>query len=631
MTFLNQLADEILNLVLGACSSSQQASTLFQLYLCGSCALNTRLLRGLSTFEVTGPYRNGRSTPELLAWPSLAADFKSLTTFVLDVRSIDASRKRITSHVQQLPATLTRLELSFSEAHLIPLIETAPVGSMFDDEVDFASNSEMWDLGASFPKLQTMKFVCTDYQSLWVTIDASSLPCLPPYLTELTWNIHFDLEEAEVSLLSRGLTRLELARLNTLTLTSTLLTLLPPQLEYLKGVAFSSEHLVKHVPRTLKEGNYFGWLQPQQLTPTLLSYLPPGTRTIMGRMKIVEAQFGTVPAQWPTLLPPALTELQLDHNLSASEIFRLPRTITRMRDVRIIAYTLAAWLRQDYSEGLPLWPPGLTSLSFSSPGARSAVPIVCLPPTLTEVFGWLPALTEAIDLHESFPRSLHTIKFKEAAYPSEYPYRFVTPMPSSITDVDMGTRSVDPSSFIHFSPSLTYLDLLGTCVHLPESQRLVADLPRSLRELKITIIDVCSLSMLPPNLRSLTTMAFYGAMTREAVLGLPQSLTKLIFTRKITDDELDETALQLLPPSLKQLDLGKMDYSISLLRYIPIGIRRLDARFKILKTEDIDLFLPLRWLRWLGSRRVSSDVRRFVIHKWPQDETPPTFQDVKDQ
>ena len=429
MAVLHHLADEIIQLILTACTAPSCASPLPTLFLCGSKALNARLSRCCLTFEAVGAIRNDQPTLELHSWPSLAAEFKGLTSFVIYARNIDESRSQLTSSIQQLPASLTRLELSFSDANLLPLTEAEA-----EDEFDpfFSAEQVMWDIGKSFPKLQTMKFVSTDPEPFRPTVYASCLPCLPPHLTSLTWNVLLELDQEELLLLSRDFKRIDVACFNTAPWTPESLAMLPPHLEYLGGASLGSEDLVKHLPRTLTGGDY----HLPQITPTFLADLPPNTRYLNGYMKVAERLFGPIFVTWPELLPPTLTELALDHTVTASEIFRFPKTITRMTHVRIVEHTVASWVRQDLGDGVPLWPPNLTSISFYELRfGTSSVAATSLPPTLTELYNWYPRYVRSIDFSTKagpVMPSLHTVSFKGSAYHSEDPYALTDDMPNSI-------------------------------------------------------------------------------------------------------------------------------------------------------------------------------------------------------
>lgn len=540
--------DEVLANILSHPSASD---SVISLWLSGNHALNARLSRGGCTSFVT-------SVVQLLKWPRLLAELKSLRHIEIRATLVQEPIEWMHQELSKLPSSLTNLHLEFEGA---TRLISPPTRSFSYSQGSFP----LLDLSSMFPDLLSLYVKNGSIKSNRLYSE-DAVPLLPKRLISLTLDAQIASECYEM--LPRSLTRLDTVRTFK---TQTTRQDLPTSLTFCP---------VLH-PLSIEELSYFTSLKILELPPrpalaSDISALPSGVTEI-------RLQFAPDSLFEPSIWPRNLTSMTVG-SLSPTNVASLPDSLLNLTASNIRGLA-------DYVSTLPpdadpygFWPKNLVSLSLYSINDVS----------WTQEAKWFPrTLTSLLHLGVTTPND-------PLGLPGDFDSTIFPPL---LKHLDFACLMVVPaakkdSTKLGLPSSLETLKMHWTAY---PGDIIVPQIPTSC----LTSLDIASkipvehLPLLPRQLTFLDIHGLTGSIAIDSLKHLPSGLKKLhmLFAMR---HELPAEAFAYLPRSLKFLKLHQYRALLELYVYLPTTIASvlvgvMEGEF----TLDVASRIPLHWLIYL--------------------------------
>lgn len=549
-----RLPDEILAYIL---SHGAVSDMVVSLYLCGDRSLNARLCRGGCTSFVA-------TIDELLQWPQMLSQLKSLREVSLSAREIHQYVHLLRKELLKLPSELEILHLDFPEA-TETLFATLPSSSSNPQE----------------PSLRAMDLVSNRFTQL------KSLTLGPRRrLEDTTQMVPQMLASLPRSLLSLGLGDTLPHPFN--------LDMLPPNLTQLHFPSSDHAPVATSLPRTLTEcSSTFSHTDLTHLSSlATLSYLD-GT------------SFSETAA---VALPRGLTRLSLQ-SLQHFDSNLWPSTLTSMRVGRVdtailqqlpqslVSLTIGSLV--DYNQqikaltveaAIALWPKRLMSLIFENTLSLPFDKIATLPPSLTTIKKVLIGFKRTLKTPITFSPLLKHLEF-----------------------------SCDSTTTHKVFVQLPQLETLA--VSWKDYAAMISEHPESLRSLHLdSTVRYGYLTSLPRNLTSLYLLRL-ECKHGDAFQHLPPTL-KILKVRYLPS--IAPKDLAMLPHTLEALFFPT--YSADLYSFLYLSTNITSLEFKSIHpwlSPELAAQLPLRWLRFLLTTHLIRSNNELLLRHWPASKPIP--------
>lgn len=534
MTTLTGLSDEVLDQVLS--SSSLSVATL---WCAGDLNLNNRIARCCRSVRTD----SNLTSYTLQKWPRMLSTLRSLEVLVLDVYRILEGVTALKSKLKSLSPTIKHLELRFVTASMLPLEIKLP-STLFDPYTRQASQPTLppvqccWDLKIYFPSLSSASFVEKHNHKYCYCLKfpTASLSIFPPTLVTLNWTMEL-ISPSSLRELPRGLTWLDFGPLRNEFVSDGLLAL-PPNLTHLNGLALYSLDDIASLPQSLVSGCFIRAEYERNrefpITSSLLKVLPPNMESLRGCVVIAEEILNAhTDGSWAALLPKNLRELELcSPTLTPIEIAQLPRSLTSLVDVTLDYAALKKEFKRIGPEAHQIWPPNLQAISLVS-GWYSCIrssQLGVFPPTLTTIRAMaVESVQTLLEIASAvLPPNLTSLSVFRLSSKCEQCSDISTPLPTSWTNLKLGGASLTIPTVRLLPRGLKVLHLSGMRVPKDLCDPFIAALPPGLEELTLEHLHEAGHYKLPKSITSLQFMAAIGFDPFVKHGGLPAGVFRLM-------------------------------------------------------------------------------------------------------